>query len=925
MLKNNIGVEVARGKFRDLLYKINPSFLEQWDEKGPIVLLDLKIDSNTNETIVHFVCKHLEIDLADYLLNYDNFLELINSDEKSIENSKNLKIFQFRQFIFSELYNGENPLYQCLQKLEINNINDKLISILKHFIHINVIENPNDYINQRTGHKTTFLHMLIEREQLELLNKFINMFRFCYDLFEPLDFFVKDYLNKTPIMAALETGNKNVIKLIYDNVKPKLNRQDMIRIKEYIDALNQSIRKGNKFLAAVLQNKLIITSKSNVKETVNCMKNQFTAEIDGRSFDFLWLDYLTLAKKFKIPLSQRDVEKLTRNVHKQILINRINKKMSENYTFVMLIINNFQEHFEQLNNFLKFLPYNFKIIFVSPKRTLDKFNFYIKQATIDYEPDLSSHPIREQDFSLESLLSFNVRTINEYKDEADYNQAKIVIKQTLKVNPSELDLKGKSCEFYEKLGDCYAYLVHNPLKSFEFYNKALDEYQQNNKLNVSYVKLFLKMCNFLMKVETDLSAKKYVFERLREICEGNGNNELIAKYYETKAKYFHIDRNYDKEIEFLKEALRIYENNPKITDECTQNKTMARIRNHIFVAYSNSDKDDEDDIGFEYLKKANEFFLKSSEDEIAMANYNFGLAYSEYEDKDEQNEAINSYLESIKYYKNFYKDEQNIDIANAFNNLGLVYEELEQYKEAYEYQMKALKLYQEIYKMDHEDIAMALNNLGTCYPNTQDKEKNYFYAKVHIRYVIEAHEMYKKFSKADTSLLYDVANTADNLGNMYLEANVNEHAIHYLKIALKIYDELKKYEDKREILLNLYQCDKQNQVYYQENIIKTSKQILGKEYDKIKNRFSQRFLKFRSEKNSLNEKMLDEIMIKLFFLPYEHKSKSDSTSTDEYSVQNLDDKTIDKIKNLDLTKPFYFPKKKIQHSQMSNEILIVAA
>lgn len=329
--------KVARENFREFCKKLG---LQQWNELGPLVLLDLKID--TNETIVQSVCNHLKID------HYDNFLELIDST--------NVRISQFRQFVFT----GQcTPLHQCIQDFREN---EKLVAILKHFIHLNVVGDPNDYINKD---KTTFLHMLIEKKQFQLLDKFINKFKYR------LDFFAKDHLNKTPIMAALESGNKRVIKLVYDNVKHKLNRKDLIRIKEYIDALNQSIGERNNFLTAVLQNKLVVTSRPTVKETVHCMKNQFTAEIDGRSADFLWLYYV---EKFKIPLSQMD--KLTWNVYKQVLITRITKQLAEKYTFVMLIVNNFEGHFECLGNFLKFLPYNFKVVFVSPKRPPNKFHFY---------------------------------------------------------------------------------------------------------------------------------------------------------------------------------------------------------------------------------------------------------------------------------------------------------------------------------------------------------------------------------------------------------------------------------------------------------------------------------------------------------------------------------------------------------------------
>ena len=165
-------------KFRSELKKINPSFLKQWDKEGSIMLMNLRINAE-GETMLHYVCNNLLVDLATVLLDFEKIRELVKGP---IEES------HYKKFVFAETTSGETALYQCLKKLEVDKRSDQLMVILAQFMKSNLV--PSDYVNNRTGRQTTFVHMIVEREQVYLL---INYIVRCKKSGVPMDFFSKDF------------------------------------------------------------------------------------------------------------------------------------------------------------------------------------------------------------------------------------------------------------------------------------------------------------------------------------------------------------------------------------------------------------------------------------------------------------------------------------------------------------------------------------------------------------------------------------------------------------------------------------------------------------------------------------------------------------------------------------------------------------
>lgn len=344
----------------------------RWDKEGAISLLDTDINDR-GETIVHYVCQTLNVELASHLVDFYMFFRLVSSTNSN--NSPNLDKFSFREYILRPNVDGECALLQCLKRLDANNKNEKLIQIIALFFTGDLITYPsaskvgyplahflsNFYI-RRSGWPgkpnkldKSILHFLIEREQADLLRLYIETFTFGYDHFEPLEYTTKDYLGRTPLAVAFETGNQEIIKEIYRHAKYQTPAKDLEKLKAFIELQNET--KAGTLLDAILRNKMVITGNKDVK---NLLIGEKIVELDGKNFDTLWHSYKCIGHNFPTHAVDDKNEK-----SKNIIIRAINAKLAQENSLVFLKVDNFF-HFDQIDDFLHFLPYNFKIIFVSP-------------------------------------------------------------------------------------------------------------------------------------------------------------------------------------------------------------------------------------------------------------------------------------------------------------------------------------------------------------------------------------------------------------------------------------------------------------------------------------------------------------------------------------------------------------------------------
>ena len=836
-------------RFHVLLNDCRHEFGKIWEEKGPRSLLDIRVNSE-NETIIHYVCQHDNVELAKILLDYRLFLNLLNYGKSM--SKETLEKEEFRRFVYSESSSGENAFYQCLKRLDRNK-NDALKDILRLFIKSDLLLNTNIYINKRAGYKTTILHLLIESEQFELLEDFIDIYdEYDDDEYDPIDFMKKDFLDRTPLMVALDTGNKEISKLIYKKAKSQMKNEELTRADEYINEFDCD--DDNILKKTILQNKLIIVSSKDEIKKLDIMKNQYIREIDGQSFESIWLEYLLLANKFNIVIAERDSESFSDDMKKQIFINRVNKTISERHTLVTIAIVNYSEFYEQLSDFLRFLPYNFKIILVSTNEPVLKLNFSIKQQAFKYQqqtsPALKDNSTVDE-MMFEKFINQDIKRLNEYiRDDVGIEEAIKLFKHVLKFEQLPDSLKHLEYKFFDKLGDFCACFYNNFNKSLVYYEKAFEVWPEGETFELA--NLLIKLGESYLKCDNMSQALKN-FSSASEICKKLTpvRNDILGKCFESIAKYYKHGKNSEKEIDYLKKAIESYTGD---------DLKVASMKNLIFCAYSNQGLENKSNLkeALKYLNESNEFYLNSSQDNQALGKYNLGIAYSEFDDEENNKKAICYYQESIDKNTEFYKENSNINIANALNNIGMVYENLGDHKNAIHHYKRALEMFEIIHKRDHSDLAMVLNNIGTCYDVDEcRKEGTPLIILIRLEYLTAAHEMYERLSEKNDRFKEDVAMTAFNMGIAFHDLNRIEKAKDYFEKARQLYDKLEKKIDKLETLILQYDCDKENKSYRNE-IIETSKEVFEERYCIILNIAKN----FRKDDKNYQDEML-EMMVKV--------------------------------------------------------------
>ena len=760
----------------------------------------LKANSE-NETILHYACRQSDAELVAVLLQHKTYSQLLVDE--------NFGRREFKKFVFKVSNAGETAFYQCLNRLDPKIEDQQLSKIIQMFMETDVIEDPNDYLNKRIGFRKTLLHLLVEREQYNLVKHFIYLYGDSF--YNPLVFTIKDCFNRTPLMMAFENGNIKLIKLMFNLSKSHLNREEAANVKKFVNHLE---KEQDDMKRAILHNKVILLTTDKIDCERHGIEN-YVVELDGRSFESLWLEYIVLAKKFQIPISRRDDEMLVSDFQKQLFVNRVNKKMSESFLLITLVV---QTHgnpiFPQLNNFLKYLPHNFKIVLVSPAKEI-KVDFYIKQTSI-VVPDVDN-VIPDDDDVVSDVDDEKVCedfAATEFKKMAEYKTCDELATATRlfsRVVKDQSLSRVSSWSFYENLGDCYDFFCKNFDCSFENYNKAYKMVQEGD--HFTELRLLIKLCCSLLRMEKYDSE---YFSRAHDVCRlllRNGTfraqKVLVAEFYECYANHYNSKEDYAKELYFLKKARAIYS---KVEDE----KAKARVNTSFFVTCHTNFTGKEYKIrALEYAKKAHEYYIRSLvDDEQAMSFYNLGLAHSEFENDNDQQLAIDLYKSAIVKWKNFYQGEPHVDLASALNNVGIAYEELKQYENALAYENDSVDMYEAIYKSDHPDVALGLNNIGTCYNPTEPcKDTIKLNAMLSLETIVSANEMYIRLSTDPRHLRRnyksDIAMTHYNVGAVYFDLEDYAEAMNYFKKARDIYKDLlndKPRED--QVLLGIQQCEK---------------------------------------------------------------------------------------------------------------------
>ena len=76
-----------------------------------------------------------------------------------------------------------------------------------------------------------------------------------------------------------------------------------------------------------------------------------------------------------------------------------------------------------------------------------------------------------------------------------------------------------------------------------------------------------------------------------------------------------------------------------------------------------------------------------------------------------------------------------MNVAQSYNNLGIVYSDTGEFAKAKDYHERALEIRREQLGPNHVDVAKSYNNLGTVYSETGEfaKAKDYYERALEIR------------------------------------------------------------------------------------------------------------------------------------------------------------------------------------------------
>lgn len=119
-------------------------------------------------------------------------------------------------------------------------------------------------------------------------------------------------------------------------------------------------------------------------------------------------------------------------------------------------------------------------------------------------------------------------------------------------------------------------------------------------------------------------------------------------------------------------------------------------------------------------------------------------------------------------------------LATAYNNLGSAYGALGDHEKALEYQLKALKIVEQVLPPTHPSLASSYNNVGTTYLHLGDHEKA-------LEYQLKDLAICEQVLPTTHP---ELATSYNNVGSTYLRLGDHEKALEYLRKALEIREQV---------------------------------------------------------------------------------------------------------------------------------------
>ena len=229
---------------------------------------------------------------------------------------------------------------------------------------------------------------------------------------------------------------------------------------------------------------------------------------------------------------------------------------------------------------------------------------------------------------------------------------------------------------------------------------------------------------------------------------------------------------------------------------------------------------------FELFCQADEKELLPDEDEIdkALRYNNIGLVF---------NDQICDYDKALEYYFKALEIREKVlgkdhsDTAQSYNNIGTVYSDKGKYDKALEYYLKSLEIREKVLGKEHPDTAQSYNNIGNVYYSKGDYDKALEYHK-------EALEIQEKVMGKEHP---DTATSYNNIGIVYSRKGDYDKALEYHKEALEIREKVlgKEHPDTATSynnIGNLYALkgDYDKALEYHLKALEIHEKVLGKEH-----------------------------------------------------------------------------------------------
>lgn len=301
-------------------------------------------EDRNGETLLHKVLQSGDAVLAETILDRTLFSKNLEQDV-----SKE----QHFNFVYTQSNEGYSAIVQFLKTREILSPSD--VYIVQTFILNNL---PSATKSLRTPQTTTLLHMLIEHGHLGLI-------KFLFIAFDsiPIDMLAKDHLGKTPLETAFEMGNMEILGFIFEETRQRATLPDIEKYKTII----KKFPIFTKLQQEIIANKFLVVHTHELRlsfDDANCAiyhMGNITNEYILANF------YKTLANKLGAKNQRADFD---------IWMNYVNTELCSKHNLVVFVIDRLSP-FKLLEKFLRYLPFNFRLVILSCGKVSFKHKHYV--------------------------------------------------------------------------------------------------------------------------------------------------------------------------------------------------------------------------------------------------------------------------------------------------------------------------------------------------------------------------------------------------------------------------------------------------------------------------------------------------------------------------------------------------------------------